>query len=261
MKQKCGLCSACQRCPQGAVSFERIRGFVTDQAKCIACGYCVDVCPSKAREICGQYTDVDQLVNKAWRDTAFYQASGGGITLGGGDPMLQSKAAIEMLQLSKEKGLNTALETAGNYEFESLAEAAEYCDTILFDIKGWGDSRHVSCTGVKPERIRNNLLALDRWITDHSRKLSLIVRIPLSPGYNFTPQEFSELAEWLTGLQNLEMVEILPLHHLGSNKYEQLGLTYPMGDPEQVKNVRRDEIDEYVNAIIEKGLNVIVAKA
>lgn len=259
IKQKCRGCAACQSCPQGAVSCDPVRGFIIDRDKCTACGYCVKVCPASAREVSGRYLEVTELFEKVRRDAAFYQSSQGGVTLGGGDPILQ-KASVSLLRLCRENGLHTAIETAGNYDFNNLREAAQYCDTIMFDIKGWDEARHMECTGVKPGRIRNNLMELNRWITDSGRDIPLIVRIPLKPGFNFTPEDFIPLADWLAGLENLEKVEILPIHHLGSNKYEQIGLSYPMGDPDNVTNIRAEEVSEYAQALIERGLKVVVAR-
>lgn len=260
IKQKCNGCGACLSCPQTAVSFEPGKGYIINQKLCTACGHCVRVCPASAREVCGQYYDVEELSEKVRRDAVFYKSSGGGVTLGGGDPVLQSKAAASLLLLCKEKGVNTAIETAGNYDFDRLITVAGYCDTILFDIKGWDEARHLECTGVKPLRIRQNLTELDRWITDSGKDISLVVRIPLKPEFNFTLEDFVQLADWLTKLNNLSMVEILPLHHLGSNKYEQIGLQYPLGDPEQMKNVHEEEVKEYAQVLMQKGLKVKTAK-
>lgn len=258
-KEKCIGCGACLQCPRQAVWKHAEGGYLIDREKCTACGVCVAVCPVKARELCGEAWDAEDICRKVKRDAVFYKSSGGGITLGGGDPILQSKQATRLLRLCKEQGVNTAIETAGHYDFEDLQAAAGYCDTILYDVKAWSSDTHRKWTGVPNEKILHNLKTLDAWITEKGSETALIVRIPLNPGHNFQQEEFFHLADWLLQLKNLKRVELLPLHHLGSNKYEQLGRQYPLGAPDTLKNVTGEDVEAYLQILCDKGLNATSA--
>jgi pyruvate formate lyase activating enzyme len=204
----------------------------------------------------GEWVSTDEIYDRICRDAVFYKHTGGGVTLGGGDPLLQPGPAITLLRRCRENGINTAIETAGNYDFSVLREAASYCDTIHFDVKGWSEKTHILRTGVSNRRILDNLTALDKELGTLMRIPQLIVRIPLLPDYNFKLDEFSDLAEYLLALKHLTTVEILPFHNLGVYKYSYLGLNYPLSN---LSNLKEDDVEEYRQALSDAGLPVIVS--
>jgi len=248
---RCTGCGKCQQsCPEGAISAEP-DGIKIDRSKCRRCGACVSNCGPKALSWWGEEYTTEELYKIACRDKAFYKSSGGGVTLGGGDPMLQNEQAVALLELCKENGLNTAIETAGNYPWKYLEKAAPLCDTIHFDVKGFSPATCQGCIGADNTRILDNLKKLDSWISSSEQKPALVVRIPLMPGYNFNLKDIDELGEFLAGLENITAVELLPFHNLGEGKYRQLGKPYRF---EGSNNLKKEAAMQYLDALTAKGL-------
>lgn len=236
---KCGKCV--NSCPVGAISFSD-KGCAIERDKCVKCGTCVKHCVAGALSLCGRFYTVEGLLDQARRDAPFYESSNGGVTLGGGEPMLQNEQAVALLKRCKLEGIGTAIETAGNYPWEYLKNAAPYCDTIHFDVKCWRPEVSRKCIGADNARIMDNLRRLDEEIASSQYKSRLIVRIPLLPDYNFSIEDFKDLATYLSVLKSLSLVEILPFHNLGEPKYSQLGKEYSMkGQP----NLRAEEVESY----------------
>ena len=248
----CGICI--KSCPAGAISVKN-GALVLDRTICRHCGLCAKRCPSKALDLWGEYYTVEELVEEAKRDIPFYQSSGGGVTLGGGEPMLQNEQAVALLQRCKEEGLNTAIETAGNYPWEYLYNAIPYCDTIHFDLKGWDPRRCTAWFGSDNTRIRDNLCRLDKELVSSTAKTKLIVRIPLLPEENITPDDMEQMGDFLHSLSSLSKVEILPFHNLGEGKYEQLGKPYRLKGR---TNLPADAAQPYLQILQAKGLPVTI---
>lgn len=236
---KCGQCI--KNCPVGAISFSD-KGIAIARDKCRKCGTCVKHCSASALSLCGRSYSVEELLDQARRDAPFYESSNGGVTLGGGEPMLQNEQAVALLKLCKMEGLDTAIETAGNYPWEYLRNAAPYCDTIHFDVKCWRPEVSRACIGADNARIMENLRRLDEEIALGQHKPRLIVRIPLLPDYNFSIEDFNDLAAYLSDLKSLSLVEILTFHNLGEPKYNQLGKEYSLeGRP----NLKAEDVESY----------------
>jgi pyruvate formate lyase activating enzyme len=200
---------------------------------------------------------VEELCELAGRDAPFYAASSGGVTLGGGDPLLQNEAAVALLALCRERGLNTAIETAGNYPWEYLENTVPLCDTIHFDLKAWDSDTALSVSGASNARPLENLLRLDNLIASLEYKPALVVRLPLLPDYNFTLDDMDELGGFLSGLRFVSRVDILPFHNLGEPKYAQLGKPYKfLGS----LNLHAEAVLGFKDALIGHGLPVHIAK-
>ena len=240
-----------------------IRTLIFFKGCSLNCQWCANpegISPEKEQRIRGgaeaiswwgeEYT-VEELFKIACRDKVFYKSSGGGVTLGGGDPMLQNEQAVALLTLCKENGLNTAIETAGNYPWQYLENAAPWCDTIHFDVKGWDPGTCKSCIGADNARIIDNLQKLNAWIGAAEQKPTLVVRIPLVPEYNFNLTDMAELGEFLTGLENVASIEILPFHNLGESKYKQLARPYRF---EGSSNLKEEDARQYLSILKAKGL-------
>jgi pyruvate formate lyase activating enzyme len=252
----CVGCGECLRaCPAGAISAAGA-GMEIDRQKCRKCGSCVAVCANGALEWRGVEYTVERLSEIARRDQSFYAASGGGVTLGGGDPLLQNEQAVALLRLCKENGLNTAIETAGNYPWAYLENAAPYCDTIHFDIKAWREETCRAWTGGDISPILANLRRLDEWIAARPGNApKLVARVPLLPDENFSEADFSELAAFLGEFRALSAVEILPLHNLGQPKYEQLGKPYRLKGR---ANLKAADVAAYEKIFVSANLPVRV---
>lgn len=251
----CIGCGACLKsCPSGAISTSE-SGIVLDRRRCKRCGACVRSCPSKAISWWGESVSIEQLVDAARRDSPFYSASGGGVTLGGGDPLLQNEQAVELLRRCKQMGLNTAIETAGNYPWDYLERAIPYCDTIHFDLKGWDPEKCLNWFGSDNVRIKDNLRRLDEALRTRTPRPRLIVRIPLLPGENYTLEEFERAGEFLCTLKAVSGIEILPFHNLGEGKYGQLGKPYALKGR---TNLKTEDAEPYLYILQDKKLPVTI---
>jgi len=251
---QCGLCKA--NCPRSAIS-ETASGVRIDRSLCTKCGICTEACPRGALSLWGKTYTVQELFELAARDKPFFESSGGGVTLGGGEPLAYSESATELLKLCKENGINTAIETAGNYPWENLENAAPFCDTIYYDLKAANCNAYVKCTGQNSTQIFDNLSRLDSLISSFKEKPKLIVRTVIVSEYNFTPTDYHNLAVYLGGLTSIEAVEILPFHNFGQNKYQQLDRSYHFRD---YRNILPDDVVEYKKIMEAAGLKASVAE-
>lgn len=213
----------CVRCGRCAAVCDRGVHVLTDgehilrRDKCVRCGKCVQVCGPEALEIAGRSMTVDEVMEEALKDSVFYENSGGGITVSGGEPTAQFAFTLELLRRAKEKGIMTCMETCGCAPEERMRACAQYTDLFLFDWKLTDSALHREYTGVGNERIESNLRMLDRL----GSKIAL--RCPIIPGVNDTPEHFSGIARLANSLENVRDIEVEPYHSLGTHKYARLG--------------------------------------
>lgn len=186
----------------------------TFTANCTACGKCTAVCTSGARRIAGKEYTVDEVFDTVKRDKAFYETSGGGVTLSGGEPLLQIDFAAELLKKCKENGINTAVETAANVPWEYFERVLPYLDEVLCDIKCIDESRHRELTGVSNKQILANAEKLK------ASGIKITFRMPVIPGLNDCEAE--KAREFTKGFP----FELLAYHETGKSKYEQLNMDY-----------------------------------
>lgn len=223
----CGLCVA--KCPNGAVSAPNPCHVPecmpeTDRERCIACGSCVSFCFAGARVLAGQRYSVEEVMRIVLQDRAFYINSGGGVTCSGGEPLLQPEFLIGILKALQEAGIHAAVDTAGNVPWDVFEGILPYAGLVLYDVKAYDESIHREATGVGNGRILENLKRLCET------GIPLWVRIPVIPGVNASDREMAAIATFLKGCGHAGKVELLPMHHLGSGKYESLGMPWPMTD-------------------------------
>ena len=254
---KCIECGACLRaCPQGAVQDRE--GFPIDRKKCTGCGVCVKYCPSNAKSICGEIKSVNDIVGAVERDAPFYGHSGGGITIGGGEILSQPAFVWEVLRQCREKGINTAIETSGYGGWEWLSRIAELCDIIHYDIKALDPLRHKYLTGADNALILQNLEKLDQQLALMDPMPKLILRLPLIEGCNLTEEFIGAAADYIkSNLYNYHLVELLPFHNFGEQKYKKLGFPYEL---EGRLNTKPEELNQYATFLAEQGLPVRVSK-
>ena len=187
---------------------------------CLACGQCASTCYAEALVLVGEWKTVDEVVEEVLRDLAFYETSGGGVTLSGGEPLLQRDFALEILERCKEKGLYTAIETAASFPWERVASVLPVTDLVMMDIKLMDSSRHKEYTGVANERILANARRLGEQAPE------LIVRTPVVPSVNDSEEAISAIAQFVSELPNLLYYELLPFHPMAASKYKSLDLDY-----------------------------------
>ena len=190
--------------------------------KCIGCGECkekgftVEDCLGDARVLYGKTVTVEQLIPDLLKDKGFYDNSGGGVTLSGGECLMQADFCVELLKALKANGIHTAVDTCGFVPKSALERVIPYTDVFLYDIKAYNEDVHINCTGVSNKLILDNLKYLDSW------GANIEVRIPLVPEYN--DFEISDIANFLVGLKNVSKVRVLPYHRLASSKYDALNI-------------------------------------
>ena len=227
----CVSCGSCVPvCPQKIHSISSSGEHIIDRSiDCIGCGQCVEACIPDALKIAGEQVPISELLEYVEQDRAFYDQSGGGVTLGGGEVTSQPEAAINLLQACKQEGLHTAIETCGYTKKETILRFAEYVDLFLFDLKHIDPDRHFELTGVRNEMILENLEELIM------KRNHVKVRMPMLKGINDSDAEIRGVIEFLKPFRefkNFEGIDLLPYHKLGVNKYVQLGMDYPIeGDP------------------------------
>lgn len=227
----CVSCGSCVPvCPQKIHSISSSGEHIIDRSiDCIGCGQCVEACVPDALKVAGEQVPISELLEYVEQDRAFYDQSGGGVTLGGGEVTSQPEAAINLLQACKQEGLHTAIETCGYTKKETILRFAEYVDLFLFDLKHIDPERHFELTGVRNEMILENLEELIM------KRNHVKVRMPMLKGINDSEAEIRGVIEFLKPFRefkNFEGIDLLPYHKLGVNKYVQLGMDYPIeGDP------------------------------
>ncbi|NLM46647.1 MAG: glycyl-radical enzyme activating protein [Firmicutes bacterium] len=222
----CTLCGKCINvCPTGAIAKNVAtpdKKLAIDRNKCTMCGKCVDVCFENALDIIGKRMTVDEVMAIVKKDEMYYQQSGGGVTIGGGEPTAQPEFTLALIRECKKNYIHTAVDTCGytvtDEGFAVLAEA----DLLLFDIKGLDPAEHKKNTGVSNEVIIDNLRRLN------SLKKSIIIRIPLIPGHNDSEDNIEKTAAFLSSLKQVERVDIIPYHKYGKIKYGEIGMIYPL---------------------------------
>jgi pyruvate formate lyase activating enzyme len=244
-ENRCIRCGACvDACEQGAVTWTD-GGPVTDRAVCTACGDCAAVCYADARERVGRAMTVDQVLVEVAKDVIFYERSGGGMTLSGGEPLLQRDFAAALLRGAKAHGFHTALDTCGLASWETFDAVRRDVDLFLYDVKLMDDARHRRFTGVSNERILANLRALS------AEGHRLVLRVPVIPGVNDDAENLGALAAFAAGLPHLAGVDLLPYHHLGADKYARLDRAYPLPDTAPPSTAR---VAELARLLEERGL-------
>ncbi|MBN1038343.1 MULTISPECIES: choline TMA-lyase-activating enzyme [unclassified Clostridium] len=242
----CVNCGACvDACPVGihTISKESLKHEVNRSIDCLGCGKCVDACLESSLSIVGQVKTISELLEIIEEDRAFYDISGGGVTLGGGEVLMQPEAACNLLMACKQEGINTAIETCGYAKLESVLKVAEFTDLFLFDIKHIDSDRHFQLTGVRNEQILENLKELIR------RKYNVKIRMPLLKGVNDSNEDIENVMKFLIQFKdykNFKGIDLLPYHKMGVNKYNQLGIEYPIeGDP-SLNNEDLDKIESWI---------------
>lgn len=221
--QRCIRCGACiAACPTGALSAQPgdDRYIRVDRASCNLSGACVEACPSTALEFDSRDYSAEELVAELARDQVFFESSGGGITLSGGEPLAQPGFAEKVLRLAKEKGLHTAIETTLHIETAVLDRFLPLVDLFLADIKHMDSAVHLANTGVPNEKILANI----RYLAEC--KAHMILRLPLIPAITATDENVRAVAKFVAGLPGDYPLELINFNPLASGKYYALDLNY-----------------------------------
>ena len=192
-KNECLHCGRCiNACSKKAISFEN-KTFI-DRSICTGCGECANACPAGALVVKGKTMTVQQLIRELKKDATTYRRSGGGITLSGGEPLVQYEFAAELLRACKAQGWDTAIETTGAGITEAVEKVIPYVDTVLLDIKHLDTEKHKKFTGIGNEQILKNAARI-------SQISSTVVRVPVIPGFNYSEEEIKAITEFAKTLR------------------------------------------------------------
>lgn len=228
-RQDCIGCGCCVReLPELGCRFQELpeKELVWNTAVPVPAGKADRVCPSEAFHVIGREYSVEEVLREVEKDRAFYATSGGGMTLSGGEPLMQPGFTLELLREAGRRGIHRAIETCGCAAEEIAVEAAGELDYILTDLKCVTEKKHIENTGGSNRQILRNLRAVREAWPDKPIK----VRTPVIPGFNDSEEEIGAIVDVVRGL-HVEY-ELLKYHRLGEPKYRSLRRAYPMGEVE-----------------------------
>ena len=231
--EKCTLCGACVAvCPSGVHILED-GGHILQGENCTFCRACENICPVGALTVYGKEASLDEVLHEALEDRDFYGASGG-VTLSGGECLLQANFCADLLSRLKAEGIHTAVDTCGYVPRETLDKVAPFTDIFLYDLKAFDEDVHIRLTGRSNDIILDNLLYLETL----GKKVE--IRIPYVPQFN--AQEMDDLAHTLAKMTHITKVRILPYHAYAKSKYQALHMEEHMPEvipsEEEMKAVR-----------------------
>jgi len=217
--KKCVLCGTCQKvCPTNAIKIEN-NILTTDINKCNHSGECSIYCIYGAREVVGKEYSVDEVMKEIVKDKVFYEQSNGGVTVSGGEPLLQIDFVEEFLKRLKEENIHTAVDTSGAVNYESLERVSKYTDLFLYDLKLMDDEKHKEYIGASNKSIIENLVKLSKI---HS---NINLRMPIIGGINDDIGHIEKTIELIKDL-NIKKINLLAYHNIARHKYEKLGIVY-----------------------------------
>lgn len=230
---ECGYCK--DTFPEGTISFAENGKAVIKHEECSQYPDFAECCPSRAIKVEGKKYTINELLDIVEKDAVFYGHGDGGLTVSGGEPLTHKKFLLELLKEAKKRRINTAIETCGYADYETLFEVAKYLDTILFDIKSLNREKHKEYTGHENSIILNNFTQLCK---DYPN-LPKIVRTPVIPGFNDSLEDIEAILGFLKRFSNISY-EPLPYHSFGKGKYKALGRKYDMGDVKLDQEVMKE---------------------
>ena len=248
-RDKCVKCLSCiSVCPNKLIKMDSCGNIVRDLKRCTSCMKCVNICPERALSSDSFQMTSSDVLDVCMQDKDFYDESGGGVTISGGEGMLQHAFTKELALLLKENKVHTAIETTGCVDENIFNDLIKVFDLLLFDVKHYNSERHKEGTGQGNELILKNLEYALLSGTD------VLLRIPIIPGFNASPSDAEGFAELFTKLQ-VKRTQLLPFHQMGQRKYEFLQRSY---DFEDKKALHDEDLDEYIKIFKDRGIDAFV---
>ncbi len=249
LDDKCIACGECFKvCKPGALSRDPAGRAVVDRGRCTHCGECAPVCDPKALEMVGRDAGVDEVIEVVLRDRDYYAQSGGGLTLSGGEPLLQPEFAEDLFHAAKNHGVHGCLETSGYAPWDVFERLRRVVDLWLFDFKETDPRLHEKFTG------RENQTILDRLQRLHDAGGAILLRCPMIPGHNARKEHLDGIVALSRKLPHLQGVELLPYYDLWRAKLKRFGLTTQF--PESVKPPTGETVKAWNAYLRERGVPV-----
>jgi pyruvate formate lyase activating enzyme len=234
-------CSICLKvCHSGAVEVDSSNNKIKiNRELCDNCLECAEICPSKALITFGKLMSIEDVLNAVEKDSVFYSRSGGGLTIGGGEPLMQPEFAAGLVKEAKRRKINTSLETCGYAEWGAIEKVCAHLDTIFFDIKCIDSAKHKEFTGIGNKKILENFGKLCKRFPN----TPIIVRTTIIPGFNDSEEDIIAIANFIDDIPNMQY-ELLAYHHLGESKYGFIGREYPLSpdltvDKERIASLKK----------------------
>lgn len=252
-RKNCGACV--DSCPEGDIlTFVQGKIAQIDRAKCTNCMKCYEECPSDAIKLWGKHMTVEECMEIIRRDKGFYEKSGGGVTVSGGDPLVQSDFVAELFKACKEEGYQTCLESTFYSEWEEAEKILPYTDIIISDLKHMDTDIHKEWTGVHNERILRNL----KRITDENREL--ILRIPVIPNVNDDMKNIEASADFILHELHgrVRTLQLLSFMRLGEEKYASLNMPYLMEKTRLNRKVFTRHVQELADYFNSREIHCLV---
>ena len=249
--KKCIGCGMCREvCPVGAHQFENGK-HIFDRTLCTACGKCVEACFYDALSLYGKNMTVEEVFQLVMEDRNFYSYSGGGVTISGGEPLLQADFCTELFRALQAENIHTAIDTSGSVGWKAIASVLPYTKLFLYDLKQMDETLHKTYTGQSNERILENLRRLSEV------GASIEIRIPLIPRFNDDKENVDAIGRFLNGLSGIVLVRVLPYHSLARSKYESIGKCDTMP---YVPSPDDEKLEQVVSQLKAYGLNALSGK-
>ena len=237
-----------QVCPRDALTLTP-EGMVIDRGLCDACGKCADACPAAALEVIGKERTAGDVAREALRDRVFYEKSGGGVTLSGGEPALQFDFSLALMQTLKEAGAHLALDTCGGVSRERLEPLVDLADLVLFDLKIMDAAAHLEHTGIPLERVLENA----RLVAGKGKPMW--VRTPVIPGYTDAEENVRAIARFMREeLPVVERYDLLAFNNTCEAKYTRLDMVFPLAGEGLLAE---DKMIALTQAAEEEGLSMV----
>ncbi len=243
----CGKCI--EACPKSAITLTEGK-IVTDRSLCLNCGKCTEVCSSQARRLMGKTMTTDELLAIAMRDKIFYDKTGGGVTVSGGEPTIYSEFLLGFFKKCKEYSIHVALDTSGFVKWKVLKEILKYVDLLLYDLKQIDLGKHISYTGVSLNVILENLRKSDNIGSP------IWIRTPVIPGYTDSEENIAGIAKFIANLKHVERYELLLYNPLAEQKYLWLGKEYKLEKLRPSTKKKMQELKKIAESECEKKVAI-----